>query len=540
MYSLVQILGRGGNVMRSLVNGCAAAALLLGMAYTAQAEVVVRDAPVHALPTDDGAPAVVDAADDDVAVVAPPKAPVASPAPAEVVKIEAVDQAKAEPAMVKALIQPKAPPAPALTPDESAFFTVLGQRVTDAASAYESYVRRAGAIDPAFTGGASVHKAVTASAAYRPQQLDEGIVAYAALIALRNPAFVDGVRSIRDPAFADSLTASPDQVMRVPGSAEAATDAANVLRAQGAALIASGKAISKAAYDIQVQAWSKTPVADPRDVLDGAKLSAEQTRVATIPSKERLLASLVAAPQAPAATAGSSAPDVVRGLALAALAIMGRTGDGKEAAYEALLRDPAGIDCLKMAKLNLNQCLAVAGPQYEDVYCVGRHAVSDTGKCVTAAAVDNTAPAALPAAAPPRLEQAQGYGREQAEAYGQAQVHDADDDDVAQPIPGPRYAVDSAPRQAPPTAAYAQNDYPPQQQPASYPAARLYQPQQQPYPAAPQYQPQQPSYPAQAYPAPPYPAQSYAAQANAQQQPVYGGQSYYQPYGYAARSYYGR
>ena len=68
--------------MKSLVNGCAAAALLLGLASAAHAEIVVRDAPVHAVPTDDGAAAVTDAADDDVAVVAAPKA-------AQPVKIEA-------------------------------------------------------------------------------------------------------------------------------------------------------------------------------------------------------------------------------------------------------------------------------------------------------------------------------------------------------------------------------------------------------------------------------------------------------------------
>ena len=111
--------------------------------------------------------------------------------------------------------------------------------------------------------------------------------------------------------------------------------------------------------------------------------SADQVRFATVPSKEKLLDSLVTAPQT-AEGAAAPAPEVVRGVALAALAILGRTGDGMEAQYEALLHDATSADCLKMSKLNLNQCLAVAGPNYEDVYCTGRLAVSDTGACIAA------------------------------------------------------------------------------------------------------------------------------------------------------------
>jgi hypothetical protein len=35
-----------------------------------------------------------------------------------------------------------------------------------------------------------------------------------------------------------------------------------------------------------------------------------------------------------------------------------------------------------MAKLNLYQCLAVARPHYEDVFCLGQHVLEDTGHCL--------------------------------------------------------------------------------------------------------------------------------------------------------------
>ena len=39
-----------------------------------------------------------------------------------------------------------------------------------------------------------------------------------------------------------------------------------------------------------------------------------------------------------------------------------------------------------MAKLNYFQCLSVAGPHYEDVFCLGKHAIGDTAQCVVEAA----------------------------------------------------------------------------------------------------------------------------------------------------------
>jgi hypothetical protein len=38
--------------------------------------------------------------------------------------------------------------------------------------------------------------------------------------------------------------------------------------------------------------------------------------------------------------------------------------------------------CLRSAKLNYHQCLAAAGTHYEDIYCLGVHAMSDPGQCV--------------------------------------------------------------------------------------------------------------------------------------------------------------
>ena len=41
--------------------------------------------------------------------------------------------------------------------------------------------------------------------------------------------------------------------------------------------------------------------------------------------------------------------------------------------------------CLRLAKLNLYQCLASSGPHYEDIFCLGQHAMIDPGQCVVEA-----------------------------------------------------------------------------------------------------------------------------------------------------------
>ena len=325
-----------------------------------------------------------------------------------------------------------APQAAVLTEEEAAFFTALGRRVTDAATAYDGYVRHAEAIDPGFRDPASVQRAVRAGADYQPQQLQQGIVAYAAMIALRSPAFVEGVRARAqaDPSFADRVTADPAMVLQIPGAPQAVADVDGVLHAHGLALQTSGKAIGKAAYDVQAQSWSKLPVSNPVEVLANVKAQASQPRAADPPSEKMLLQSLVSAPRSETSNPPSATPAVVRGLAVAALAVMGRAGDKEDLRMASLLSDALSADCLKMAMMNMDQCLAAAGPHYDDVFCVGEHAVGETARCVSAAAdgAGQTQPDPALRVASAQAPDGRAYGPEESRAYGYAsrQAEDAD------------------------------------------------------------------------------------------------------------------
>ncbi len=95
-----------------------------------------------------------------------------------------------------------------------------------------------------------------------------------------------------------------------------------------------------------------------------------------------------------------------RALALAAEAVLGRAHAEDRDRLAPLFTEADSAQCLRMAKLNLYQCMAVAGPQYEDMYCMGQHALYDTGACVDQAAHGGGAVSV--AAASPRGDD---YGR---------------------------------------------------------------------------------------------------------------------------------
>ncbi len=46
------------------------------------------------------------------------------------------------------------------------------------------------------------------------------------------------------------------------------------------------------------------------------------------------------------------------------------------------IADPQTENCLNMANLNLQQCVAAAHKHYEVPFCIGEHALSDVGKCI--------------------------------------------------------------------------------------------------------------------------------------------------------------
>ena len=267
------------------------------------------------------------------------------------------------------------------------------RRSAEAASAFERYARAAGGLDARLQGSSSVADALRTGASYDGGQLEEGMIAYGAIAALQDSRFVYAVMDVAQDRDArqrliEALLADPTLASRLPGAEEAAAMADAAILGQARPLVAAGRALKQAAYDLQHQPWSLEPAADPQGRLFRAKAVSAERRSARDQDITDLLTRIAGAAGAERALQDQSSltPVSTRSLALAALSILDGTEGENEDRLDAVTGERASAQCLKMAKLNLFQCLSVAGPEYEDVYCLGQHAVLDTGQCVVSAA----------------------------------------------------------------------------------------------------------------------------------------------------------
>ena len=280
---------------------------------------------------------------------------------------------------------PPAPPPPVVQP-----LVNLSPRVVEMASAYRAYMIRASAIEPAFVDGDGVGRALKTSSAYEPDQLVRGAIAYAAVVALQDKAFVDGARAYaRDPGQRREVVAellkNPAYAQGLNGSDGAAGLIIANLGTDAQRLYDVGKAVKQSAYDIQKAEWSKASVVDREGRLAAAKAVSQAAMLGEVAESGRLQQASLARPSAAvsvAPVAGPYSATVTRGLAIAALAVLGEAGDAQIEPLLGVMKEARIGGCLNSAKLNLYQCLAVARPHYEDVFCLGQHAMMDTGRCL--------------------------------------------------------------------------------------------------------------------------------------------------------------
>ncbi|HEY5413145.1 MAG TPA: hypothetical protein VIJ94_20735, partial [Caulobacteraceae bacterium] len=275
--------------------------------------------------------------------------------------------------------------------------TSIGQHVAfprrsaEAASAFDGYMHAVAAIDASFKSGQGVEAALRRASAYDERQLEEGMIAYGAMAAMQSPQFVYGVMDVaangRDRrALIEALTADPESAARLPGAEEASALAANALVSEARPVVDNGRAIKQAAYDVQHQGWSIIKATNQPGRLADAKAASATRAAARDGDLARLLSQISTLGSGPRRGPGQASPVIAHSLALAALAILDGTDGADEGRLEPVTSEKISAQCLKMAKLNLFQCLSVAGPEYEDVYCLGQHAVLDTGQCVAGGA----------------------------------------------------------------------------------------------------------------------------------------------------------
>ena len=254
----------------------------------------------------------------------------------------------------------------------------VDRRLETQAAAFESFMRNARGIDATFANPAAVAEGLRIGSGYEPKQLEAGMVAYAALAALQEPKFVAGVRKAAQDksgkGLAARLAARPDLAAGLPGADAGAARVSAALYRQGEALEASGKRVKKASYDVQRQAWAKVFVPDAKARLSRVKQISSAGYRPAGGDQAQLYSTLAQGGK----RGGPPSPMVSRGLAVAALTVLGESGRAG-----ALMSEPRSGMCVRVAKLNLYQCLAAAGPYYEDIYCLAQHAMLEPAGCAT-------------------------------------------------------------------------------------------------------------------------------------------------------------
>ncbi|HVZ29004.1 MAG TPA: hypothetical protein VG839_01330 [Asticcacaulis sp.] len=326
---------------------------------------------------------------------------------------------------------PPPPPAPAGPP------VALAPEISDAASVYVAYIEQARALRADFADGQTVQVELQTGASYEPTQLARGAVAYGAIVAMQEPAFRSALRAYAsdNAARADlvnRLLSDPNYAASLPSANVAARRVILAISTDGQSVYKAGARVKQAAYDVQHQSWSKEFVPGRDERLALAKQNSVTLKSVQSDQSAKLLAAALtgqglvtrartgeasgdaaiggapsvadqsanpAAAEAPLMPAANTEPPVDfgradlfdppytnavnRSLTIAAVAILGEGGPTAHAdSLIALMDEADGQRCFSMSKLNLYQCLAVAKPYYEDVFCLGQHVLMDTGQCL--------------------------------------------------------------------------------------------------------------------------------------------------------------
>jgi hypothetical protein len=331
------------------------------------------------------------------------------------------------------------PPAPAGPPVN------LSNSVSDAAAVYVAYVNKASHMDGRFEDAEAIQSKLQEGAGFEPKQLARGIVAFGAIVAMQEPSFRSSLRGYAsDPAgradLINRLMANQRLAASLTGGDIAARRVILALSSDGEAVYRAGTKVKQAAYDIQKQGWSKEFVKARDQRLSLAKANSSAYQSVNQNESARLLNYAVegkgliseamtgglseneaAAGEIPETGAAKKmsdtqvsmvadksfdretlfatpyTPTVYRALTIAALSILGEGTGQNEGLIASYLDDGAGSSCLGLSKLNLYQCLSVAKPNFEDVFCMGQHVLMDTGQCIgkMSSQALNAAPARL-------------------------------------------------------------------------------------------------------------------------------------------------
>lgn len=263
-----------------------------------------------------------------------------------------------------------------------------------------------------------IETTLTELGGHNAQQLSSGFIAYSALVASQDPDFRAAVADIegfygRD-TFLLGLRNDVRYARTLDGGDSAVLASLNSVSADAGRLRGAGAYVTEQAYSLQAAGWAKATIGDSNAIIAQIQTSARAGRPVKATLRSAFASSEINSVLFQAGQSG--APSLWENVNSAASAVQfpslnfGYTGAsariraGKEpvadriatlAAYRVLgadaapaselrtaMRETTTRNCINMAQLNLQQCVAAAHKQYEVPFCIGEHALTDVGDCI--------------------------------------------------------------------------------------------------------------------------------------------------------------
>lgn len=292
----------------------------------------------------------------------------------------------------------------------AAAFVLLGSApaiadpVHDALDAYALYQNDVSALlDTNVDSGRTVDAALARLSRHNPRSVARGWIAYGALTAARAPLFAASVerrihddgrstvlRRLRDdPTYARRQQNGSDQAIQLILSAASADGARAGLagvRYDRFARTASHVQLVSSVLRADFGPTRLTPEMLAR--LHVGAAAGRPTNDVNALGGRGFWDSLAGRDVRPTGAHGGReqrlyAPVTDRMLTLAAL-VTARAENSERARVNALLDEPITRHCMEMHQLELRQCLSVSVDSGERAYCLGRHALTGPGACVSA------------------------------------------------------------------------------------------------------------------------------------------------------------
>lgn len=254
---------------------------------------------------------------------------------------------------------------------------------------------------------------------HNADQLTKGWIAYSAMVASQNSEYRAAIRDIESyygrQQLMTGLKMDPRYARTLNGGNSAVSSALSASKADARRLSSAAAQVKEQAYALQGAGWAKAKIgnsgakaaalnskqmsgrsakgnlvtalgaSDIDTVLRGAGQSGAPSvwdSVSSAASSIRLPSGIRSSMTSRGSVRPGSEPVADQIATLAAYRVLGSSAANSSDVYSAM-SEQGTSSCIKMAQLNLQQCVAASHQQFEVPFCIGEHALADVGKCIS-------------------------------------------------------------------------------------------------------------------------------------------------------------